>query len=229
MPQNISPSEIRGKEFNKTLSGYSKQEVEEFLDLLADQIERLDGTIRAQQKEIEDRDKKLEDIEEQKEVLKRTLILAEKLKEDTLKSADKEAKNIIKDAEISAKERVKKAKDYLSILEHDYVNLKDKKKSFLLSFKSQINTILDLIESEFQKDKEDAREIEKPIIPPPDFKTHDFFKDTKLPPPVEKKKEELSKIEETIEEIQEEKPLEEEEVIEQKPRISFSNKEDEED
>jgi len=165
MPQKISPSEIRGKEFNKTLSGYSKHEVEAFLEMLADQIEGLERTIKAQQREIEDKDNKLDNIEDQKDLLKRTLILAEKLKEDTLKSADKEAKNIIRDAEISSRERVKKAKDYLSILEHDYVNLKDKKISFLLTFKSQINTMLELIEREFEKDKEDSKRKEKPIIP----------------------------------------------------------------
>ncbi len=189
MPQNISASEIRGKEFNKTLSGYSKHEVESFLEMLADQIEGLERKIKAQQKEIEDRDNKLDNIEEQKDLLKRTLILAEKLKEDTLKSADREAKNIIKDAEISSRERVKKAKDYLSILEHDYVNLKDKKISFLLTFKSQINTMLELIEREFEKDKENAKRKEKPIIPPPDYKTHDFKKEIELPPVAEKKKE----------------------------------------
>ncbi|MBC8383667.1 MAG: DivIVA domain-containing protein [Candidatus Cloacimonetes bacterium] len=189
MPQNISASEIRGKEFNKTFSGYNKQEVEAFLEMLADQIEGLERKIKAQQREIEDRDKKLDNIDEQKDLLKRTLILAEKLKEDTLKSADKEAKNIIKDAEITSRERVKKAKDYLSILEHDYVNLKDKKKSFLLTFKSQINTMLDLIQMEFEKDKEDAKRKEKPIIPPPDFKARDFKKEIELPPIAEKEKE----------------------------------------
>lgn len=189
MPQNISASEIRGKEFNKTFSGYNKQEVEAFLEMLADQIEGLERKIKAQQREIEDRDQKLDNIDEQKDLLKRTLILAEKLKEDTLKSADKEAKNIIKDAEITSRERVKKAKDYLSILEHDYVNLKDKKKSFLLTFKSQINTMLDLIQMEFEKDKEDAKRKEKPIIPPPDFKARDFKKEIELPPIAEKEKE----------------------------------------
>lgn len=220
MPQNISASEIRGKEFNKTLSGYNKQEVEAFLEMLADQIEGLERKIKAQQREIEDRDQKLDNIEEQKDLLKRTLILAEQLKEDTLKSADKEAKNIIKDAEISSRERVKKAKDYLSILEHDYVNLKDKKKSFLLTFKSQINTMLDLIQMEFEKDKEDAKRKEKPIIPPRDSKAHNFKKEIELPPipekkekvPVEEKKEE--KIETQIEDKEKKEPK-------SKAKISF--------
>ena len=220
MPQNISASEIRGKEFNKTLSGYNKQEVEAFLEMLADQIEGLERKIKAQQREIEDRDKKLDNIEEQKDLLKRTLILAEQLKEDTLKSADKEAKNIIKDAEISSRERVKKAKDYLSILEHDYVNLKDKKVSFLLTFKSQINTMLELIEREFEKDKEDAKRKEKPIIPPSDYKTRDFKKEIELPPVTEKKKEvpvEKKEKEQVKTQIEDE----EKKVPKSKAKISF--------
>jgi len=221
MPQNISASEIRGKEFNKTLSGYNKQEVEAFLEMLADQIEGLERKIKALQKEIEDRDQKLENIEEQKELLKRTLILAEKLKEDTLKSADKEAKNIIKDAELSSRERVKKAKDYLSILEHDYVNLKDKKKTFLLTFKSQINTMLELIQTEFEKDKDDAKRKDNPIMPGSDFRTRDFKKEVELPPVVEKKEEipikeiKEEKIQNPIESIDKKEPK-------TKPKISFN-------
>lgn len=220
MPQNISASEIRGKEFNKTLSGYNKQEVEAFLEMLADQIEGLERKIKAQQREIEDRDKKLDNIDEQKDLLKRTLILAEKLKEDTLKSADKEAKNIIKDAEISSRERVKKAKDYLSILEHDYVNLKDKKISFLLTFKSQINTMLELIEREFEKDKEDAKRKEKPIIPPPDYKTRDFKKEIELPP-VEEKKKEVAAEEKEEEKIKIQIEDKEKKEPKRKAKISF--------
>jgi len=221
MQHNISPSEIRGKEFTKSFSGFSKPEVEAFLEMLADQIEGLERKIKALQKEIEDRDQKLENIEEQKDLLKRTLILAEKLKEDTLKSADKEAKNIIKDAELSSRERVKKAKDYLSILEHDYVNLKDKKKTFLLTFKSQINTMLELIQKEFEKDKDDAKNKDNPIITPPNFRTHDFKKEIELPPAVETKDEiaPQDKEEDTLE-----KPAEDIEIKEPKtkPKISFN-------
>jgi len=68
MPQNISGSEIRGKEFNKILSGYNKKEVEAFLEMLANQIESLERKIKAQQREIEDRDQKLDNIEEQKDL-----------------------------------------------------------------------------------------------------------------------------------------------------------------
>lgn len=221
MQHTISPSEIRGKEFTKSFSGFNKPEVEAFLEMLADQIEGLERKIKALQKEIEDRDQKLENIEEQKELLKRTLILAEKLKEDTLKSADKEAKNIIKDAELSSRERVKKAKDYLSILEHDYVNLKDKKKTFLLTFKSQINTMLELIQKEFEKDNDDAKKKDNPIITPPDFRTHDFKKEIELPPVVEKKEEiaPQEKEEDTLE-----NPAEDIEIKEPKtkPKISFN-------
>jgi len=220
MPQNISPSEIRGKEFTKSFSGFSKQEVETFLEMLADQIEGLERKIKALQKEIEDRDHKLENIEEQKDLLKRTLILAEKLKEDTLKSADKEAKNIIKDAELSSRERVKKAKDYLSILEHDYVNLKDKKKTFLLTFKSQINTMLELIQTEFEKDKDDVKRKDNPIISTPDFRTRDFKKEIELPP-IAEKKEEISAQEK--EEYKIDNPVEDIDITEPKtkPKISF--------
>ncbi len=114
----------------------------------------------------------------------------------------------------------KKAKDYLSILEHDYVNLKDKKISFLLTFKSQINTMLELIEREFEKDKEDSKRKEKPIIPPLDYQTRNFKKEIELPPVAEKKKEvpveekEEEKIKTQIEDKEKKEPK-------SKAKISF--------
>ncbi len=231
MKDLISSSEIRGKDFNKTLSGYSKQEVDVFLEALANQFEQLNDIITQQEKEIQTKDKLLAEIEDQKDLIKRTLLLAEKLKDDTLRSADKEAKNIIKDAELSAKERVKKAKDYLSILEHDYVNLKDKKKSFLLNFKSQIRTMLDLIETEFEKDEEDAKTKNQPLAAPDIQKPTETFKEKiEAPEPKFPEPEISPKME--VEEIEENNDTDEsEETGNKKPKssISFSLGPNEED
>ena len=128
MDIKILPEEIRGKEFAKSMSGYKKSEVDDFLQSIANQMEIMLAEIQNLNEKIQEKNKELEKLDEQKELLKKTLILAEKLKEETLQNAKNEAENIIKDAEISSREKVKKAKDYLSILEHDYINLKEKKK-----------------------------------------------------------------------------------------------------
>jgi len=79
MDMKITPAEIRGKEFSRTMSGYKKAEVNEFLEELATQTELLLAAAKELEKQIQEKDKKLDDLDEQKDLLRRTLILAEKI------------------------------------------------------------------------------------------------------------------------------------------------------
>lgn len=153
----ITPAEIRGKEFSRAMSGYKKAEVNEFLEELATQTELLLAAAKELEKQIQEKDKKLDDLDEQKDLLRRTLILAEKIKDETISNAKNEAENIIKDAEISSREKVKKAKDYLSILEHDFINLKEKKMQFIVNFKSQLNSMLEILERNIQQESSELK------------------------------------------------------------------------
>ncbi|MEA3476440.1 MAG: DivIVA domain-containing protein [Candidatus Cloacimonadota bacterium] len=157
MDMKITPAEIRGKEFSRAMSGYKKAEVNEFLEELATQTELLLAAAKELEKQIQEKDKKLDDLDEQKDLLRRTLILAEKIKDETISNAKNEAENIIKDAEISSREKVKKAKDYLSILEHDFINLKEKKMQFIVNFKSQLNSMLEILERNIQQESSELK------------------------------------------------------------------------
>lgn len=157
MDTKITPAEIRGKEFSRVMSGYKKAEVNEFLEELATQTELLLATTKELEKQIQEKDKKLDDLDEQKDLLRKTLILAEKIKDETINNAKNEAENIIKDAEISSREKVKKAKDYLSILEHDFINLKEKKMQFIVNFKSQLNAMLEILERNIQQESSELK------------------------------------------------------------------------
>jgi len=152
MDLHYSPSEIEEKDFSKSLAGYKKSEVNLFLHEVAEQTETLKKQISKLQDKIETQNKELEKVEEQKMLLQRTLVLAEKLKDETLANAKSEAENIIKDAEISSREKVQKAKDYLSILEHELINLKEKKLQFTSHLKTQLKTMLENMER-FEEEK----------------------------------------------------------------------------
>ena len=153
MEIHISPSEIKEKEFPSGLGGYKKSEVTIFLDEVAAQSEAMIVEIKELKNHIARQDKELEKLDEQKDLLKRTLLLAEKLKDEVLINAKREAKNIIADAEITSKQKIKKAKDFLSILEHDYINLKEQKNQFVQNFKAKINVMLENLEDTDKTDK----------------------------------------------------------------------------
>jgi len=103
--------------------------------------------------------------------------LTEKTKADIVANARKEAENIIHESELKAKRAIHEAKQYLSVLEHQYLQLKEQKRQFLLQFRVELQTFQDRIgkdpllskDSELMLDTE-FRQIKEEIVPKPETK-----------------------------------------------------------
>ncbi|HOC94752.1 MAG TPA: DivIVA domain-containing protein [Candidatus Cloacimonadota bacterium] len=153
---SLYPTDIRHQEFSGTLFGFSKKEVREFLEQLATELEDYQ---RRQEKEIQRREvmqhevkqeaiqasSAVEDLKRREELISRTLVFAEKTKADIIANARKEAENIIHEAELKAKRAIQEARQYLTALEHQYVQIKEQKRQFLMQFKSELQTFMDRI------------------------------------------------------------------------------------
>jgi len=169
----INPVDLRHKEFATSVLGYSKAEVREFLEEVADELERVrqllekkaDEQNRFQQSiETETRQANVavQDLQRREDLIARTLLLAEKTKADIMANARKEAENIIREAELKAKKTIQEARQYLNMIEHQYVNMKEQKRQFLLQFRAELQGFMDRIskdpllskESEMKTDQE---------------------------------------------------------------------------
>jgi len=184
----LSPLDIRHQEFSGQMFGYNKREVSAFLEQVASEIEEFQ---HKQEKELARREQMqyevkqeaiqagnaVEDLKRREELISRTLVFAEKTKADIIANARKEAENIIHEAELKAKRAVHEAKQYLSMLEHQYLQIKEQKRQFLLQFRVELQTFQDriskdpllskdselLLDSEFKQIKEDF--VPKPETP----------------------------------------------------------------
>ncbi len=139
--------------------GYSKKEVKEYLEGLATELEDYQ---QRQEKELQRRElmqlevrqeavqagSAVEELKRREELISRTLVFAEKTKADIISNARKEAENIIHEAELKAKRAIQEAKQYLGVLEQQYIQLKEEKRQFLMQFKSELNTFQDRIEKD---------------------------------------------------------------------------------
>ena len=103
----LTPLDIENKKFSKQImNGYSVDEVDEFLDELTSDYEKL-------YKEANDAKNKLEDMKEDIEkykniegTLQNTLIMAQSAAEDVKNLAKQQAEQIINEAQSSAKQTV---------------------------------------------------------------------------------------------------------------------------
>ncbi len=179
----MNPIDIRHQEFNTTFNGYKKKEVKAFLEQIATEVEEI---FRKQEREIQRQvqmhqeikqeavhaSQAVDDLKRREELISRTLVFAEKTKADIIANARKEGENIIQEAELKAKRAIQEAKQYLGVLEHQYMHLKEQKRQFLLQFRVELQTFMERIgkdplltkESEQLLDKE-FHDIKDEIIP----------------------------------------------------------------
>ncbi len=126
----ITPLDIRRKEFKRSVRGYTDEEVDIFLDEVADEFERL---FQANM-ELEDKVHRLEEqsagLTQVREALEKTLITAQVQSEDMRSNAHKESELILRDAELKARgivhdsygetQKVQQALFQLKLLEEDF-------------------------------------------------------------------------------------------------------------
>ena len=188
---SLYPTDIRHQDFSGSIFGYSRKEVKAFLEQLANELEDYQ---RRQEKELQRREQlqievkqeaiqassAVEDLKRREELISRTLVFAEKTKADIIANARREAENIIHEAELKAKRAIQEAKQYLAILEQQYLQIKEEKRQFLMQFKAELQGFSDRISLDpwLQKDtspqlESGFRQIKEEITPAADQSLQD--------------------------------------------------------
>ena len=120
----LTPLDIQNKEFKRVFSGYSMQEVDEFLNLVIDGYEKL----YKENMDCKDRITKLEESVNQykniESTLQSTLVVAQSTSEQVVKNAEEKAANIIADANYKAKGIVADSFEEVKKLEYRYEEIK---------------------------------------------------------------------------------------------------------
>ncbi|NLW22601.1 MAG: DivIVA domain-containing protein [Tissierellia bacterium] len=138
----ITPLEIQNKEFKKSFRGYKESEVDQFLDDIVEDYEKL------YKENIELKDKilllneKIKQYTNLEETLKETLIVAQSTADEVISSARQKADIIIQDAERTAKKIVDAANEEVRNIRKEYEYLKKEIFIFKTRYKSFIEAQL---------------------------------------------------------------------------------------
>ena len=101
----ITPLEIENKKFSKkTLNGYNSEEVDDFLDELTGDYEKLYKQVTESQEKIDELKQSLVHYQDIENTLQSTLMMAQKASDEVKDVAQKQADQIIKEAENRARE-----------------------------------------------------------------------------------------------------------------------------
>ena len=166
---DLSPADIRHKEFNTNMGGYKKNEVRAFLELVASKFEEY-----YYQKPTEEQaapsfsapvntqsvnDQLLENLQKKEELISKTLIQAETTRNDIIKLAQKEADNILREAELTAKKAIDETKHYLNLMKLEFINLKENHRQHLMACHSQLKVQIQRLEQDPLFTKETEAEL----------------------------------------------------------------------
>ncbi len=142
----ISPIDIQNKQFKVRFRGFDIQEVDEFLEEMANSIELLQNDNKSQAERIERLEQENKAYKEREETLKNTLIHSQKIMEQMKENARSSADIIIADAEVKAEKILNKAHNRLSQLHEDIAELKRQRMQIEIQIRSVLESHTRLLE-----------------------------------------------------------------------------------
>ena len=142
----LTPLDIRHKEFKRGMRGYTDVGVDEFLDEVADELERL-------LKDNTDLDKRVEALEAQlagyrriEETLQKTLVSAQVSADELVQNSAREAQLILHEAELKGRQLVNEAHSERQGIEQSVARLKSVEQDFRFRFRQLLEGYLRHVE-----------------------------------------------------------------------------------
>lgn len=116
---DVSARNILEKQFHDAWRGYSQKEVDDFLDRVAETVDRLQRENQSLQTRIRELDQAVSASRDTEDMLKKTLVSAQKASEEAIASAKAKAQQLITDAEQRVNQANEAARSRMSSLEDE--------------------------------------------------------------------------------------------------------------
>lgn len=135
----MTPLDIRQKRFELSLRGYSRKEVEGFLELTASEFEEVVRENISLKEELKRTQARLETHLEREKTLQETMVTAQRISEDVKAQARKEAEVKLAEAELQAEKIVATASNRIVELKGEIAELRRQK----VQFESQLEQTIE--------------------------------------------------------------------------------------
>ena len=144
----FTPSEIKNKTFTQVKSGFEPKEVEDYLEQLSNEIERLKEDKAQLEKVIEDKETNIQSYKDVHQSVSDALIQAKHAGEETKAAATKEAEATVAKAKAEADKIVNDGVEKARRLSIQTEDMKRQSKIFRSRFRMLVEAQLDLLKSE---------------------------------------------------------------------------------
>lgn len=141
----ITPMDIRHKEFKRGLRGYADVEVDEFLDQIADECERLSKENVALAESVRTLDERVSGYTHIEDALQKALVSAQTSAEEVKREAEEAAQFVLREAELKARQMMNTAYSEKQAVEQATVKARALEEDFRLGFRRMLQGYLDQV------------------------------------------------------------------------------------
>jgi cell division initiation protein len=138
--------EIRQQEFQKKMRGYDTEDVQSFLEKLADDFDELQKENENLKSELDQVNEQLAEYKKIEQNLQDTLLKAQDSSAKSLEAAKKQTALMIKEAELKASQFTEKARENTNEIRNAVVNLREEKDLIIAKLKAIVSSQANLLD-----------------------------------------------------------------------------------
>lgn len=141
-----SPQDVRQQQFKLKFRGFNIEEVDNYLELIAVELEELNKENDSLKSEIKKMAREIEEYKKAENDFRRMISSAQDFRKDAIEKANQESQLIIKQAEMKAAETLKGAEEKTAKIEKDIDGLKAQKRQFEVLLRALIENHMKLLD-----------------------------------------------------------------------------------
>jgi len=138
----VTPLDIRQKEFKRAVRGYAEEEVDLFLDEIADELEQLSKESAELVERLRRQEGELSSNQQLRDALEKILVSAQLQADETRAKAAQEAEQVVRSAESRARDLVSESYAEVQRVQQALVQLKHLEEDFRSKFQSLLQNHL---------------------------------------------------------------------------------------
>ncbi|HHD82984.1 MAG TPA: DivIVA domain-containing protein [Bacteroidetes bacterium] len=162
----LTPLDIKKQEFKKVFRGYDPNEVNNFLSMVAEEMEALARENAELMERLSTQEIKLDEYKNLEKSLQDTLIMAQKTTEEVRKNATRESDLLVKKSKVEAQKILQEAKSEKERIETEISRLRRQREMFIVQYRSVLQAQLDQLENILKqvKSEEEAKNQKEEAI-----------------------------------------------------------------
>lgn len=157
----ITPLDVRRQEFQRKVRGLDPDEVEAFLEELANEYEAVLRENASLKDQIARLDAQVTSFRDLEKILQDTLVSAQKARDEARTDATKEAECIVREAELKAERWMEEARQEVVALKRELSTLRNHKASFVVKMRALLSSHDELLKV-LELDSEEERKGQAP-------------------------------------------------------------------